>query len=236
MISRLRGLIDQESLYRGESVILDVNGVGYEVFCSEKTKAQIPQTNDVVALYIETHVREDRIQLFGFVDLLEKRIFKELQIVQGVGMKAAMALLSAFSAQDLYSIIQMGDAKQLTHADGIGPKIANRIVTELQEKISSIDVSTGPINIPQHTVSNDNTSEKKPEKKAAKQEADQPTDFQKKSALYNDAVSALTNLGYKPHHVRDVLTKVMRTVDPDEDVSIDELIRLGLKELAIEIA
>lgn len=231
MISKLTGIVDQESLYRGTgSITLDVNGVGYEVFVSEKTKAQIPQTKLSISLYIETVVREDRFQLYGFTEQLEKQLFNQLQTVQGVGMKAALALLSCFTAQDLYSLIQVGDAKQITHADGIGPKIANRIVTELQEKISKLDIAAGgtfqaPTHLNQPKEAND-SEPVEPETNKYKERSD----------LYQDAVSALSNLGYKPTHARDALTKVMRNIDPETEVSLDELIRLGLGELAVEIA
>src|SRR5499427_8636011 len=130
MIGKLTGMIDSV----GEDfAILDVGGVGYLVHCSVRTLQELPAVGEVVALAIETHVREDQIRLFGFVSTAEREWFRLLQTVQGVGTKVALAILSTLKAADLATAIAMRDKAMITRAPGVGPKVAERIVTELKE-------------------------------------------------------------------------------------------------------
>ena len=142
MIARLKGVVDS---HRDDGVVIDVGGVGYLVFCSGRTLAQISAVGASVSLHVETHVREDHIHLYGFVNEIERQCFRLLQTVQGVGARAALALLSGLAPDELIAAIAARDGKTLTRAEGIGPRIAGRIVNELADKVTSLGVApAGP--------------------------------------------------------------------------------------------
>ncbi|MBP5534648.1 MAG: Holliday junction branch migration protein RuvA [Alphaproteobacteria bacterium] len=199
MIAKLTGILD--SLYDG-FLILDVNGVGYRVFCSNRTLSMMPGKGMSCALLIETQVREDHIHLFGFADNAEKEWFNVLTDVQGVGAKVALAILSALSPNDLSMAIATGDAKTFTRASGVGPKLATRLVTELKGK----DLMTGvSLDIPSTIAGAGGTSN-----------------------VVQEAISALVNLGYG----RSEAGMIVGTVYKDnENANISDLIRLSLKEI-----
>ena len=131
MIGKLKGVIDS---YGEDSVILDVGGVGYQVHCSARTLQELPRAGEPVTLSIETHVREDQIRLFGFLTDVEREWFRLLQTVQGVGTKVALAVLGTLKPADLASAIAMRDKAMVARTPGVGPKVAERIVTELKDK------------------------------------------------------------------------------------------------------
>lgn len=132
MIAKLTGLIDTI----GEtSLILDVNGVGYLVSCSGRTLNTIGHKGEQATLHIETIMRAESLHLYGFSDSAEQDCFRLLTTVQGVGTRMALSLLSAFSSSDIYQAIGTQDKTTLTRADGVGPKLASRIVTELKDKM-----------------------------------------------------------------------------------------------------
>src|SRR6201991_5239147 len=131
MIGKLKGIIDS---YGEDNIVVDVNGVGYVVHCSARTLQALPPTGDPVALSIETHVREDQIRLFGFQNDIEREWFRLLQTVQGVGTKVALAILSTLKPADLATAIALRDKAMITRSPGVGPKVAERIVTELKDK------------------------------------------------------------------------------------------------------
>ena len=202
MIAKLRGILDSV----GDGfLILDVNGVGYRVFCSAKTQMKMPAKGQAAALLIETQVREDHIHLFGFADAAEKGWFSLLTTVQGVGAKVALAILSVLSADELSLAIASGDSKALTRAPGVGPKLAVRIVTELKGKIGTAFSATG---------------------------TDTPAGdiVQAQSSAVNDAISALVNLGYARMDASVAVAKSFKK--RGESAKVDELIRDALKEFA----
>src|ERR1700746_2736549 len=131
MIGKLKGVIDS---YGEDSIVLDVNGVGYLVHCSARTLQELPGTGQPATLSIETHVREDQIRLFGFLSDVEREWFRLLQTVQGVGAKVALSGLGAFKRGDLASALAIAGKATITRAPGVGPKVAERIVTELKDK------------------------------------------------------------------------------------------------------
>src|SRR5438046_3878097 len=131
MIGKLKGMIDT---YGEDFVILDVGGVGYLVHCSARTLQELPGTGQPATLAIETHVREDQIRLFGFLTDVEREWFRLLQTVQGVGAKVALSVLSTLKPADLASAIAMRDKAMVARSPGVGPKVAERIVTELKDK------------------------------------------------------------------------------------------------------
>src|SRR3977135_3987996 len=131
MIGKLKGIIDS---YGEDFIILDVHGVGYLVNCSSRTLQALPAAGEAVTLAIETHVREDQIRLFGFLSDSEREWFRLLQTVQGVGAKVALSLLSTLRPFELASAIAMRDKAMITRPPGVGPKVAERIVTELKDR------------------------------------------------------------------------------------------------------
>src|SRR5579862_2475812 len=131
MIGKLKGIVDT---YGEDSVIVDVNGVGYLVHCSTRTLQALPATGEPVTLAIETHVREDQIRLFGFETDLEREWFRLLQTVQGVGAKVALSVLGTLKPAELASAIALRDKAMVARTPGVGPKVAERIVTELKDK------------------------------------------------------------------------------------------------------
>lgn len=202
MIAKLRGVLDSV----GDGfLILDVNGVGYRVFCSTKTQMKMPANGQTAALLIETQVREDHIHLFGFADAAEKSWFTLLTTVQGVGAKVALAILSALSSDELSLAIASADSKALTRAGGVGPKLALRIVTELKGKIGSA-ISAAGTDTPAGEV------------------------VQAQGSAVNDAISALMNLGYARMDASMAVAKSFKK--RGENAKVDELIRDALKEFA----
>src|SRR3954471_16554067 len=131
MIGKLKGVIDS---YGEDFIVLDVNGVGYLVHCSARTLQELPGVAQPATLSIETHVREDQIKLFGFVTDVEREWFRLLQTVQGVGAKVALSVLSTLKPAELASAIAVRDKAMVARTPGVGPKVAERIVTELKDK------------------------------------------------------------------------------------------------------
>ncbi len=199
MIAKLTGLLD--GIYDG-FLILDVNGVGYRVFCSNRTLSAMPPKGGNVALLIETQVREDHIHLFGFADAAEKEWFNVLTGVQGVGAKVALAILSALSANDLAVAVATGDSKAFTKASGVGPKLGVRLITELKGKAVAVGV---PLDMPANM-----------------------SDLSVGSSVVQEAISALINLGYGRSEAGIVVGAVYKEND---GIGISDLIRLSLKEI-----
>ncbi len=213
MIGKLRGLVDSLG---DDFVILDVNGVGYEVHCSSRVLGSLPGIGETVALSIETHVRETEIRLFGFSSELERKWFRLLQSVQGVGAKSALALLSVLTTADLTNAIALQDKAMVSRAPGVGPKVAQRIVTELQNKAPALTASGADMPAGEGSAG------------GASSETgiiDVP-----KGAHASDAISALVNLGYQQNHAASAVSAAMKNAP--EDATTEDLIRLGLKELA----
>ncbi len=204
MIGKLKGIVDSIG---EDTAIIDVHGVGYEVHCSSRTLGGLPPMGEALTLSIETHVRETEIKLFGFTNDLERDWFRLLQSVQGVGAKVALAVQSTLSASDLASAIALQDKAMVSRAPGVGPKVAQRIVSELKDKAPAYSgAAAAEIGL-----------------------AADIGDGVAPSAV-TDAVSALTNLGYSSQQAAGAISAALRTAD--EDAESAELIRLGLKELS----
>jgi Holliday junction DNA helicase RuvA len=202
MIAKLKGLIEET----GEaSVVLDVGGVGYEVFCSSRTLGQLPGFGEAAELVIETHVREDHIHLYGFISREEKEWFARLQTVQGVGARVALAILSVLSPMELAQSIAAQDKTSVGRASGVGPKLAARIVSELKDKVPAFG-----------------TVESFP---AAANGGAPAAD-----SRLADAVSALVNLGYRPADAMSAVSRADKAAE--NELPLPDLIRLGLKELS----
>lgn len=232
MIAKLRGIVD----FIGEdSVIIDVNGVGYLVFASRRTLTMLPQKGGEAGLMIETHVREDHIHLYGFADNAEKQWFALLTTVQGVGAKVALALLSVLSPTDLLRALAAQDTTALCRAPGIGPKVATRIVGELKDKAARLNL--GPVAAPAApAASSPAATSSKKSAKSAKPGSDVSIDTAEAAPVVDDgvvladAVSALVNLGYGRSEAFGAVGKAAQQAG--EDKTLDTLIRLGLKELS----
>ncbi len=200
MIAKLRGMVDATG---DDWAVIDVAGVGYLVSCPSRTLSALTIGQPAV-LAIETQVREDRIQLFGFLDPAERDWFRLLQTVQGVGGRVALAILSALAPAKLVQVIASADRAALTRADGVGPKLATRVLAELKEKAGGIalgQLAKGP-------------------SAAAAASAASPN---------LDAVSALVNLGYGRSEAFGAIATASQALG--ERASIDALIKAGLKEL-----
>ncbi len=174
MIGKLRGYVDT---VRDDHLLLEVNGVGYGVFASTATLARLRQESGLVSLFIETHVREDHIHLYGFMFETEQEMFTLLTTVQGVGNKMALSILGVFSEEEIAAIILVQDTASLTRVSGIGKRIAERIVVELKNKLPSLSGLSGSV------------------KETTKIQVPGGTDLPLASIMH-DAISALEHLGY----------------------------------------
>jgi holliday junction DNA helicase RuvA len=204
MIGRLKGIIDS---YGEDNIVLDVNGVGYLVHCSARTLQELPGTGQPATLAIETHVREDQLRLYGFLTDVEREWFRLLQTVQGVGAKVALSVLGTLKPAELASAIAMRDRAMVARTPGVGPKVAERIVTELKDKAPAYaDIDPAVVRL-----------------SGAVEDKRAP-------APVADAVSALVNLGYGHPQAAAAIAAATRSVGENADAR--QLIRLGLKELA----
>ena len=219
MIGKISGRID----YRGsDHVLIDVRGVGYIVHVSDRTLASLPGNGEAVALYTELLVREDLLQLFGFPSLLEKEWHRLLMTVQGVGAKAAMAILGTLGADGASRAIMLGDARAIQAAPGIGPKIAQRVVLELKSKAPGVMAKgAGMLS---DAVLDEVIEPAAPARKAAK-----PSPAQNRAGYTADALSALLNLGYGQGDAAQAVAQAAGEM-PEADTAA--LIRLALKLLA----
>jgi Holliday junction DNA helicase RuvA len=209
MIGKLRGKVDAV----GEAhLVIDVNGVGYEVQASARTLRNLKAGDDVV-LTIDTHVREDAIRLFGFTSEVERSWFRTLQNVQGVGAKVALSVLGTLSTQDLANAIALADWASVEQTPGVGKKLAQRIVAELKDKAPALSVAG--LHVPAGAVAGGmgSAAAAPPVGNAAA-----------------EAISALTNLGYQPGQAGAAVAVAMRELGDEADTA--RLIRRGLKELA----
>lgn len=205
MIGKLRGTLDDLD---EDHCTVDVHGVGYVVYCSSRSLAQLPAPGEAVTLFIETYVREDAIRLYGFQSTLEREWFRLLMNnVQGVGAKVALAVLSTLSPSDLANAIALRDIATVSRAPGVGKKVAERIVTELKNKAPAFaGAASATIGL--------------------KQELGEGV----APAPVADAVSALVNLGYSRDIAANAVAAAMKAAG--EGADSPKLIRLGLKELA----
>lgn len=207
MIGKLSGRIDGVG---EEQAILDVGGVGYLVFASARTLGLLPARGEAASLLIETHVREDHIHLYGFLEAAERDWFRLLSTVQGVGSRSALAILSVLSPLQLAQAIAAQDKAAISRANGVGPKLAARICSELKDKAGRIALSA---ELPGRGSGAPPTA---PGAAAA--------------AASEDAVSALEALGYKRGEAFAAVAQAARSAGAD--ASLETLIKASLRELA----
>jgi Holliday junction DNA helicase RuvA len=204
MIGKLKGIVDS---YGEDFVILDVNGVGYQVHCAGRTLQSLPAPGEAATLSIETYVREDQIKLFGFLSDVEREWFRLLQTVQGVGAKVAMSVLGTLKVSELANAVALRDKAAVARSPGVGAKVAERIVTELKDKAPAFtNVDPAVVHLA-----------------GALDEKRAPRPVM-------DAVSALVNLGYGQPQAAAAIAAATRSAGEGADTAT--LIRQGLKELA----
>ena len=220
MIGRLRGRVDYKT---HDHFLLDVNGVGYLIFCSERTLAEIPVDGEFTTIYTDLLVREDLMQLFGFLSQVEKEWYRLLMSVQGVGAKASLAILSALGEDGVSRSIALGDWTSIKSAKGIGPKTAQRVVNELKDKAAHV-MSIVPNEIGEREYKID-------EGEVVERIDDHPPINLASSnkTAQADALSALQNLGYSPSESAAAVAKILHE---SSDLSTEELIRNSLKMLS----
>ena len=200
MIAKLRGRLDSVG---DDWLVVDVGGVGYLVFASARTLSAAPPMGGDLDLFIETHVREDHIHLYGFMSGRERDLFRLLLTVQGVGAKVALAILSILEPDALETAVAAQDKAAIAQASGVGPKLAGRIVNELKDKVAAAALAGAARPALAAVAGGDRAG---------------------------DAVSALVNLGYRPSEAHGAVATAANDLGPDADVAA--LIRAGLKELA----
>ena len=197
MIARLRGLLDS---FGADHAVVDVGGVGYLVSLSTRSLAALGAIGSEVLLHVETQVSDDAIRLVGFATLEERDWFRLLTSVQGVGTRVALAILSALNAEELQRAVMSGDKAMVGRAQGVGPKLAQRIVNELKDKVGGALAGLG-------------------EGAAAAPAL---------SGHTADAVSALQNLGFRPVEASAAVAKAESELGPD--AGLDALVRTALKK------
>lgn len=200
MIAKLRGRLDSVG---DDWLVVDVGGVGYLVFASARTLSAAPPMGGDLDLFIETHVREDHIHLYGFASGRERDLFRLLLTVQGVGAKVALAILSILEPDALETAIAAQDKAAIAQASGVGPKLAGRIANELKDKVAAAALAGAARPALAAVAGGD---------------------------MAGDAVSALVNLGYRPSEAHGAVATAANDLGADADVAA--LIRAGLKELA----
>jgi Holliday junction DNA helicase RuvA len=205
MIGKLKGRIDS---FGEDWLIVDVGGVGYHVGCSSRTLAALPGVGEAATLFTEMLVSQDNIRLVGFASAQERDWFRLLQSVQGVGTKVALAILSTLSVGELGTAIALQDKAMLGRANGVGKKLAERIVIELKDKVSTLAAFTDP----------------QLSKLSGELQGPLPT-------AATDAVSALVNLGYGQSQAGAAVATALRKHGDDQPT--EKLIRQALKELAL---
>ena len=229
MIGQLYGKIEYRS---DDHLLLDVRGVGYIIYCSERTLRSLPAIGEFTLLYTDLLVREDILQLFGFTSIVEKEWHRLLMTVQGVGAKAALAIMGALGEDGLSRAISIGDWATVKQAKGIGPKTAQRVINELKEKApqvmamativgqSSVDTKNSVLN------SGDDNIKLNSEAEIADTISSYSIERQKNQA---EALSALKNLGYSPSEAANAIALAS---DLEDTSSTPDLIKKALKLLS----
>lgn len=199
MIAKLTGLLDD---FGPDWAVIDVGGVGYLVFCSARTLAHLGVRGDRCTVFTQQQVSETDVRLIGFASAAERDWFRLLTAIQGVGSKVALAILSALTTEELQRACAGGDAAMVARANGVGPKLATRIVNELKDKAGGLPTAPGSAAV-------------------AAAPAGSPS---------NDAVSALQNLGFKPQVAADAVARAVEELG--EEAGLNDLIRVALKRAA----
>ena len=209
MIATLTGKL---KIKLNNQIVIDVNGVGYCLQVSKNTLNDIGEVDETVILNTDLQVRDDSILLYGFKFQSELNMFKLLQSIQGIGPRAALAVLSALTVEQIIIAIKSTDKSAFQQADGIGQRVATRIVSELQEKINQFSLTNTDIKFKKSIIPSDGAEQNK--------------------NIMDDAISAIVNLGYSKSDVFLVVNSICNEIDNDEKLSIEKIIPLALKKLS----
>ena len=209
MIATLTGKLKSKL---NDQIIIDVNGVGYCLNVSKKTLENIGDIDQSIILKTDLQVRDDSILLYGFKFQSELNMFKLLQSIQGIGPRAALAVLSALTVEQIIIAIKSSDKSAFQQADGIGQRVATRIVSELQEKINQFSLANADVKFSDTKISSDKAEQNK--------------------NIMEDAISAIVNLGYSKSDVFLVVNSIFNENNNDEMLSIEKIIPLALKKLS----
>ena len=226
MIGRISGVVDYIS---EDHIIIDVGGVGYIVYVTQITISNSPKLGEKISLFTELIVKEDLLQLVGFISPVEREWYKLLTSVQGVGSKAALALLGQIPIKVLSRAILLEDSTTITSAQGIGPKIAKRLVVELKGKVPNMIKIQSKSETALDNLSNSPTSQTY---EISQQKIDQEFSRNDISQIEIDAISGLINLGYTQLNASQVVAKVIN--DSREELVVEDIIRLSLKTLVAQ--
>ncbi len=221
MIGKLTGILEYKAK---DHALIDVRGVGYVVYCGDRTLSALPAPGDPVALYTELLVREDLLQLFGFTSLLEREWHRLLVSVQGIGAKAALSILSSLGAEGIGRAIPLGDWKAVTAAQGVGPKIAQRVVLELKNKAPEVMAMGGSLSSNLAAIPADAAPDDAQVIEPVATAPSVPSACADQAA----ALSALVNLGYGPGDAAGAVAQAASDGASGEN----SLIRAALKLLA----
>lgn len=215
MIGRIAGRLDYRA---ADHVLIDVRGVGYLVYVSDRVMASLPGNGEAVALYTDLLVREDNLQLFGFTTLVEKEWHRLLMSVQGIGAKASLSILGTVGDDGVSRAIALGDWNTLAKAKGVGPKTAQRVVIELKDKAPAVMAMGGTVATSVDDIVIDPSDKPTPQKPA-------PIN----GAAQAEALSALGHLGYAPG---DAASAVAEALGQTPGLDTSQLIKAALKLLA----
>ena len=223
MIASLNGIL---ILIGKSDIVLEVNGVGYLLNVSSKLIASLDVIGSKLILFTDLQIKDDKIVMYGFASLKDQNIFKLLQTVQGVGPKAALSILSTLNVDEIILAITSGDKAMISRADGIGPKVAARVTTELVEKVLNFN----------NNVSNNLVSKNLPNTTQEKLNLNKiDDDYTDLSAEVEDIISALVNLGYSRSEVFSVVMKIKNDTNPNntsKNFTVSKIVPIALKELS----
>ena len=221
MIGKLSGVVDWKGM---DQVLLDVRGVGYIIHVNDRTLAALPAVGETASLYTDLLVREDLLQLFGFITLLDREWHKVLMTVQGVGAKASMSILGALGAEGAARAIALGDARAIQAAQGVGPKLAQRVILELKSKAPAMMTLGGSMPAAVDTPATSEVIEREAPKRRAP-----PPPPSNRAVFSADALSALVNLGYGQSEAAQA---IMTISAENAEADTATLIRSALKLMA----
>ena len=224
MIASLSGIL---TLIGKSEIVLEVNGIGYLLNVSSKLITSLDEIGSELTLFTDLQIRDDKIVLYGFESSKDQNIFKLLQTVQGVGPRAALSILSALNVDELILAISSGDKVMISRADGVGPKVAGRITTELAEKVSSIN----------HSLFNNSISKKIPTILQDELNNNKDNDDSNLTAEVEDIISALVNLGYSRSEVFLVVMKIKNDFslnNENKNFTVGQIVPIALRELSGE--
>ncbi len=222
MIASLTGIL---TLIGKSEIVLQVNGVGYLLHVSSKLITSLDEIGSELTLFTDLQIRDDKIVIYGFASSKDQNIFKLLQTVQGVGPRAALSILSTLNVDELILAISSGDKVMISRADGVGPKVAGRITTELVEKVSSLD----------NSLFNNSISKNIPVTLQEKLNNNKNSDSSDFSVVAEDIISALVNLGYSRSEVFSVVMKIKKDFslnNKNKNFTVSQIVPIALKELS----